>query len=162
MLSTKILNVTNSINLSEFVENITNILSSYDAIYLSDFDIHKYINWIGSNTRCKMIFNDEYVSINSEIFKITVSKEQASILIKDDKISLGFSVKNGPQATLIFDKGSCYISCAFPIISDGDVIGTVASLHNTEGKADAAICGTDTEKKLVMTAAAFLGKQLDP
>lgn len=86
MLSTKILNVTNSINLSEFVENITNILSSYDAIYLSDFDIHKYINWIGSNTRCKMIFNDEYVSINSEIFKITVSKEQASILIKDDKI----------------------------------------------------------------------------
>ena len=33
-----------------------------------------------------MIFNDEYVSINSEIFKITVSKEQASILIKDDKI----------------------------------------------------------------------------
>lgn len=34
MLSTKILNVTNSINLSEFVENITNILSSYDAIYL--------------------------------------------------------------------------------------------------------------------------------
>ena len=75
----------------------------------------------------------------------------------------GYTYENGADKYYpTSDKGSCYISCAFPIISDGDVIGTVASLHNTEGKADAAICGTDTEKKLVMTAAAFLGKQLDP
>lgn len=96
MLSTKILNVTTSlqnlscgtisINLSEFVQNKTNIISSYDAIYLSDFDIHKYINWIGANTRCKIIFNDEYVCINCEIFKITISEKHASILIRDDKI----------------------------------------------------------------------------
>ena len=86
--------------------------------------------------------------------------EVLDTLMKERK---GYTYENGADKYYpTSDKGSCYISCAFPIISDGDVIGTVASLHNTEGKADAAICGTDTEKKLVMTAAAFLGKQLDP
>lgn len=59
------------------------------------------------------------------------------------------------------DHGTCFVSCAYPIVSDGDVIGSVASLSHADGKNDHALCGTDTEKRLVMTAAAFLGKQLE-
>ena len=60
------------------------------------------------------------------------------------------------------DAGSCYVSCAYPIISDGDVVGSVVSLSRADDqKNDQSICGSDTERRLVMTAAAFLGKQLE-
>ena len=60
------------------------------------------------------------------------------------------------------EKGGCFISCAWPIISDGDVIGAVASLSSADGKNEGSICGGAVEKRLIMTAAAFLGKHLDP
>ena len=60
------------------------------------------------------------------------------------------------------DAGSYYVSCAYPIISDGDVVGSVVSLSRSdEQKNEQSICGSDTERRLVMTAAAFLGKQLE-
>lgn len=60
------------------------------------------------------------------------------------------------------DVGAYFVSCAYPIISDGDVVGSVASLARTDdGKGEQTLCGSDTEKRLVMTAAAFLGKQLE-
>ena len=54
-------------------------------------------------------------------------------------------------------ESSHYVSCAMPIISEGDIIGCVASIitENVE-KVDA-----DAESKLIQTAATFLGKQLD-
>ncbi len=54
------------------------------------------------------------------------------------------------------------ISCAAPIISEGDILGCVASLlpidasERLQSEKDRGI-----EHKLVMTAAAFLGKQLE-
>lgn len=39
--------------------------------------------------------------------KLCEECEEARRLIENDKISIGFSVKNGPTATLIFDKGKC-------------------------------------------------------
>ena len=60
------------------------------------------------------------------------------------------------------DPGTHFVSCAYPIISDGDVVGSVVSLSGAEGsRSEQSVCGTDTEKRLVMTAAAFLGKQLE-
>ncbi len=49
------------------------------------------------------------------------------------------------------------ISCAMPIISEGDVIGAVASIfpEGVEKTPD------DVETKLIQTAAAFLGKQME-
>lgn len=49
------------------------------------------------------------------------------------------------------------ISCAVPVISEGDVIGAVASIFpdGVEKEPD------DVEKKLIQTAAAFLGKQME-
>ena len=53
------------------------------------------------------------------------------------------------------DKNDYFVSCAMPIISEGDIIGCVASLCE-----DAKTRTPDmTEQKLVQTAAAFLGKQ---
>ena len=52
-----------------------------------------------------------------------------------------------------------YISCAMPIISEGDVIGCVASLSSAEKKRDASLA--EVETKLIMTAANFLAKQME-
>jgi AbrB family transcriptional regulator (stage V sporulation protein T) len=57
------------------------------------------------------------------------------------------------------DGGAHYVSCAMPILADGDVIGAVCSvLHNedSEGK-----LSDDIEVKLIQTAAGFLGKQME-
>ena len=55
------------------------------------------------------------------------------------------------------DGGSHYVSCAMPIISEGDVVGCVAALtHNDADSSPEAV-----EIKLVQTAASFLGRQLE-
>ena len=54
-----------------------------------------------------------------------------------------------------------YISCAMPIISEGDIIGCVASVQPyDEGRGNASPMG-DVEVKLIQTAAGFLGRQLE-
>ena len=52
-----------------------------------------------------------------------------------------------------------FIRCAMPIISEGDVIGCVVALSDMDKKKD--MTGMDVEAKLVMTAASFLGKQME-
>ncbi len=49
------------------------------------------------------------------------------------------------------------ISCAMPIISEGDVIGAVASIFPEGTEKEPG----DVEIKLIQTAAAFLGKQME-
>ena len=58
----------------------------------------------------------------------------------------------------VTDGGAHYIRCAMPIITEGDVIGCVASV-STDGK-DVSV-NEDIEVKLIETAASFLGKQLE-
>ena len=48
-------------------------------------------------------------AILGSIPKLCKECEEARELIKDDKISIGFSVKNGPSATLVFNKGECHM-----------------------------------------------------
>ena len=55
------------------------------------------------------------------------------------------------------DGSGHYVSCAMPIISEGDIIGIIASLSPADGdKAPEAV-----EQKLVQTAASFLGRQME-
>ena len=56
--------------------------------------------------------------------------------------------------------GTHFISCAMPIVSEGDIIGCVASLAEEDDKPHDGI-GQDVESKLIMTAAGFLGRQLE-
>ncbi len=67
--------------------------------------------------------------------------------------------RDGERFSATVDGGAHYVSCAMPIISEGDVVGCVASLSDMDG-APSDISG-DVEGKLVMTAATFLGKQLE-
>ena len=49
------------------------------------------------------------------------------------------------------------VSCAMPIITEGDVVGCVVSMCE-KGKCPA---NSETEEKLIVSAASFLGKQLE-
>ena len=66
------------------------------------------------------------------------------------------------KLSAINDGGSHYVSCAMPIISEGDILGCVLSLESNDAPASRV---TEQEKsvevKLVQTAAVFLGKQLE-
>ena len=55
------------------------------------------------------------------------------------------------------EAGSHYVACAMPIVSEGDIIGCVASL----APADTDRSPEPTEQKLIQTAASFLGRQLE-
>ena len=57
------------------------------------------------------------------------------------------------------DNKNYYVSCAMPIFTEGDVIGCVASIGSTDGKYE--LPPTETEIKLIQTAASFLGKQME-
>ena len=61
----------------------------------------------------------------------------------------------------ISDGGSHFVSCAMPIISEGDIIGCVASLTELSADKLRESVSEDVEAKLIMSAAAFLGKQLE-
>ena len=61
---------------------------------------------------------------------------------------------------VLLDGGAHFISCAMPIISEGDVIGCVGSLSHPDGKLRENI-NTELESKLIMTAASFLGRQIE-
>lgn len=66
--------------------------------------------------------------------------------------------KNGDMKMApISDMSSHYVSCAMPIVSEGDVVGCVASLS----PADTEHLPESTEQKLIQTAASFLGRQLE-
>ena len=48
-------------------------------------------------------------AVLGSIPKLCEESAEARELIKNDKISIGFSVKNGPSATLFFNHGECYM-----------------------------------------------------
>lgn len=58
-------------------------------------------------------------------------------------------------------EGSFFVNCAMPIITEGDVVGCVASLRTDEKERRSATPIGDVENKLIQTAAGFLGRQLE-
>ena len=63
---------------------------------------------------------------------------------------------------VIVDGTSHFVSCAMPIISEGDVVGCVAALCDSTGNDRARDnVGIEIESKLILTAAGFLGRQLE-
>ena len=61
---------------------------------------------------------------------------------------------------VIADGTSHFISCAMPILSEGDIVGCVASVADASS-ANAHEINVELESKLIQTAATFLGKQLE-
>ena len=69
--------------------------------------------------------------------------------------------EGGEKYSPISDGGTRYVSCAMPIISEGDVVGCVASLTDADTDRSPSASNTEMEAKLIMTAAGFLGRQLE-
>ena len=74
--------------------------------------------------------------------------------------SLYMRKDGGADLYPLSDESSHYVSCAMPIISEGDIIGCVASLADKEGKEKEKV-SPEVESRLISTAATFLGKQLE-
>ena len=73
--------------------------------------------------------------------------------IEDRKL---YTYADREELLLATDQGDGYaVRCLMPILSEGDIIGSVASLG------EKASVPSETEIKLVRTAATFLGKQLE-
>ena len=98
---------------------------------------------------CAGVSKKEYTEkkISGEIEDIIESR---NIYINND------SNNNFP---MIEDGGNHYVSCAMPIISEGDIVGCVASLVANDSAQNTL--AKDVEVKLIQTAATFLGKQLE-
>ena len=60
----------------------------------------------------------------------------------------------------VISGGSHIVNCAMPIITEGDIIGCVASVIDASGERFAEIF-PEVEIKLIQTAASFLGRQLE-
>ena len=60
---------------------------------------------------------------------------------------------------VIGDSSSHFVSCAMPILTEGDIIGCVVSVGGSDGRS--SDLSPELESKLIQTAAHFLGKQLE-
>ena len=58
------------------------------------------------------------------------------------------------------DGAAHYVSCAMPILAEGDIIGCVASVMG-DGDTKGQLSHGEIEAKLIQTAASFLGRQLE-
>ena len=67
--------------------------------------------------------------------------------------------EGGKKLPVISDGGAHFISCAMPILSEGDIVGCVASVSDINSNAHEI--NAELESKLIQTAASFLGKQLE-
>lgn len=67
---------------------------------------------------------------------------------------------DGKDDVSVTDSGEATVSCAMPIIAEGDVAGIVASVRSQSGDTAEAL-SEELEIKLIQTAAGFLGRQLE-
>ena len=65
----------------------------------------------------------------------------------------------GAKFPVIADNDAHFISCAMPILTEGDIVGCVASV--SPAGSEGHIMDPELESKLIQTAANFLGKQLE-
>ena len=75
--------------------------------------------------------------------------------------SLYVAREDGDPLPVLAEGGAHAVSCAMPIISEGDIVGCVASLceHPRDTRRD--VPALEVEQKLILTAAGFLGRQLE-
>ncbi|MBQ7335077.1 MAG: AbrB/MazE/SpoVT family DNA-binding domain-containing protein [Clostridia bacterium] len=75
--------------------------------------------------------------------------------------SLYFHREGSEAIPVLAEGGGHFVSCAMPIISEGDIAGCVASVtdHPEETRRD--LPSGEVETKLILTAAGFLGRQLE-
>lgn len=88
----------------------------------------------------------------------SLSMEMENIM--QDRSMYRYSNESGKKIYATEEEGNYFVSCAMPIISEGDVIGCVVSLTDNFQSHDGV--SREVESKLISTAANFLGKQMEP
>ena len=69
--------------------------------------------------------------------------------------------ENEETVPVLADGSAHYVRCAMPIISEGDIVGCVASVTDHPREERNGVPAEEVESKLILTAAGFLGKQLE-
>ncbi len=102
---------------------------------------------IASSGVPKKEYNDKQLSDEME----TIIENRALYLWRE----------GGEKLPIIADSENHYVSCAMPILAEGDLIGCVASVADVNGERPRDMIGGEVESKLIQTAAGFLGRQLE-
>ena len=88
-----------------------------------------------------------------------LSKELEEII---EKRQLYVFRDEGEPIPVLNDGSSHYVRCAMPIISEGDIVGCVAAVSELPLEARREqLPSNEIEAKLILTAAGFLGRQLE-
>ena len=74
---------------------------------------------------------------------------------------LYFHKEDTEPIPVLAEGGAFFVSCAMPIISEGDIVGCVASVTDHPHELRRELPSGEVESKLILTAAGFLGRQLE-
>lgn len=123
----------------------------------------QYADTLNKTCGMSVIISDRDVIIASAgVSKKEYNEKKISGEIEDIIESRSMYVNNGDNMIPVIEEGgSHFVSCAMPIISEGDIVGSVASLCSNETAIVSNSLSKDVEIKLIQTAASFLGKQLE-
>ena len=119
---------------SQYVDTLNKICAM--SVVVTDRDIV-----ISSAGVSKKEYNDKKLSEDYE----TIMESRSLYSHKENKL-------------VLCDGASGYVKYAMPIVSEGDVIGSVACITSEE---NVSIDTHSTEAKLIQTAASFLGRQFE-
>ena len=123
----------------------------------------QYADTLNKTSGMSVVISDRDVIIAcSGVSKKRIHREKNSPVKSKilSKAARCMSTAASARLPVIEDGSSHYVSCAMPIISEGDIVGCVASVVSNEMQSSPAL-GRDVEIKLIQTAASFLGKQLE-
>ena len=68
---------------------------------------------------------------------------------------------DGSRVRVLREGSESFVLCAMPIISEGVVIGCVAAICTDADRQGVHAVPSEVESKLIITAAGFLGRQLE-
>lgn len=88
----------------------------------------------------------------------SLSKELEGII---ESRSLYVCRENDTPIPVLAEGSTHFVTCAMPIISEGDIAGCVASVAEQPFEGRRGTPAEDVETKLILTAAGFLGRQLE-
>ena len=142
------------------------IFKKYSPIGELSLFASKYAETLYKTCNLSIIISDRDAVIASagvskkEYSDKNLSREAEKIIEKRGFYSWS---EGADKLPVIADSDNHYIRCAMPIISEGDVIGCVASVaEQSEERANKASSFTEeAEAKLIQTAAGFLGRHTE-
>ncbi len=135
------------------------IFKKYSPIgELSGF-AEQYAEVLSKISKCPILISDsDHIVAAAGISKKEMLERRVSTVLEDymEKRKSFYAGAGGENALMPVEGVERGAAVMYPIISAGDVTGSVSMLFGEDKKLP-----TETENKLIQTAAAFLGKQME-